>query len=110
MNNIKVVYITGCLGFIGSYLSRTCLKRGWYIRGVDKITYASNTGLLDEFSKYDNFTFENKDINDLEWLYDCDFVINMAAETHVGNSIIDSDEFLHSNINLFEASSLISIK
>ena len=31
----------------------------------------------------------------MEWLYDCDFVINMAAETHVGNSIIDSDEFLH---------------
>ena len=37
-NTKKVVYITGCLGFMGSYLTRTCLKRGWYIRGVDKIT------------------------------------------------------------------------
>ena len=29
----------------------------------------------------------------------CDYVINAAAETHVGNSIVKSDEFLHSNIN-----------
>jgi nucleoside-diphosphate-sugar epimerase len=24
----KVVYITGCLGFIGSYVTRTCLEKG----------------------------------------------------------------------------------
>ena len=24
----KVVYVTGCFGFIGSYLSRECLKKG----------------------------------------------------------------------------------
>ena len=36
----KIVYITGCLGFIGSYITRTCLELGWYVKGVDKITYA----------------------------------------------------------------------
>ena len=36
----KIVYVTGCLGFIGSYVTRSCLKKGWYVRGVDKITYA----------------------------------------------------------------------
>jgi nucleoside-diphosphate-sugar epimerase len=35
--NIKVVYITGCLGFIGSYITRTCLEKGWYVKGVDKM-------------------------------------------------------------------------
>ena len=41
-NNIKTVYITGCLGFIGSYITRTCLNKKWYVKGVDKITYASD--------------------------------------------------------------------
>lgn len=95
----KIVYVTGCLGFIGSYVTRLCLKKGWYVKGVDKITYASNPDLLDEFREYENFSFTNCDINDLEFLYDCDYIINTAAETHVGNSIVKSDDFIHSNIN-----------
>ena len=46
----KVVYVTGCLGFIGSYVTRDCLKRGWYVRGVDKCTYEANTKYIDEFN------------------------------------------------------------
>ena len=94
----KVVYITGCLGFIGSYVTRKCLERGWHVRGIDKVTYAANYNLLDEFYSHDNFIFENKDINDIEFLYECDYFINTAAETHVGNSIVKSEDFLHSNI------------
>jgi dTDP-glucose 4,6-dehydratase len=96
---MKVVYITGCLGFIGSYVTRTCLQKGWYVKGVDKITYAANKDLLNEFKQYENFSFVNCDINDLKFLYDCDYIINTAAETHVGNSIANSDEFVSSNIN-----------
>jgi len=96
---MKVVYITGCLGFIGSYITRACLEKGWYVKGVDKITYAANTTLLDEFNQYGNFSFVHCDINELEFLYECDYIINTAAETHVGNSIANSDEFVHSNIN-----------
>ena len=96
---MKVVYITGCLGFIGSYVTRTCLEKGWYVKGVDKMTYAANKDLLVEFKKYPNFSFVHCDINDLTFLYECDYIINTAAETHVGNSIFSSDEFVHSNIN-----------
>lgn len=96
---MKVVYVTGCLGFIGSYVTKTCLDLGWYVKGVDKITYAANKELLTQFKKYPNFSFVNCDINDLKFLYDCDYVINTAAETHVGNSIANSDDFVHSNIN-----------
>ena len=96
---MKVVYITGCLGFIGSYITRTCLQKGWYVKGVDKMTYAANKDLLDEFKQYKNFSFVHCDINELKFLYDCDYVINTAAETHVGNSIANSDEFISSNIN-----------
>ena len=95
---MKIVYVTGCLGFIGSYVARRCLKNGWMVYGVDKCTYAANRDLLKEFNQYSNFTFLEKDIKDLDHLYDCDYVINTAAESHVGNSIIQSDSFMSSNI------------
>tara|TARA_R110002110_G_scaffold35086_1_gene118758 strand:- start:3188 stop:4138 length:951 start_codon:yes stop_codon:yes gene_type:complete len=95
---MKVVYVTGCLGFIGSYVTRKCLEKGWMVRGVDKVTYAANEELLEEFSSYSNFVFERKDIKDIDFLYDCDYVINTAAESHVGNSIVNSDAFISSNI------------
>lgn len=95
----KIVYVTGCLGFMGVHVTRACLARGWYVIGVDKMTYASNQQFLTEFEQNQNFTFIHSDINDLERLYDADYVINMAAETHVDNSIMSSDVFLRSNIN-----------
>ncbi len=96
---MKIVYVTGCLGFIGSYVTRLCLERGWYVKGVDKVTYAANEDCLNEFSSHTNFSFVRCDINDLNFLYECDYVVNTAAETHVGNSIANSDDFVHSNIN-----------
>ena len=96
---MKIVYVTGCLGFIGYHVTKSCLDQGWYVRGVDKITYASNVNFLPELKKYKNFTFDQKDINDLDVLYECDYIINTAAETHVDNSIADSDVFVRSNID-----------
>ena len=61
----------------------------------DKCTYASNPELLHEFGANNNFTFLKEDIADLQSLPDCDYVINTAAETHVGNSILDSADFIH---------------
>lgn len=95
----KIVYVTGCLGIIGSHVTRHCLDLGWYVIGVDKGTYASNEQFLPEFQGYPNFKFIRSDINDLEKLYDCDYIINTAAETHVDNSIASSDVFLKSNVN-----------
>ena len=76
----KVVYVTGCFGFIGSYVTRECLKKGWYVMGIDKMTYAYFPDAYDEFLEHPNFSFERIDINDLEFLYECDYVINTAAE------------------------------
>jgi dTDP-glucose 4,6-dehydratase len=95
----KIVYVTGCLGIIGSHITRHCLDLGWYVIGVDKGTYASNEQFLPEFQGRTNFKFIRSDINDLEKLYDCDYIINTAAETHVDNSIASSDVFLKSIVN-----------
>tara|TARA_R110000824_G_scaffold119818_3_gene274215 strand:+ start:425 stop:1387 length:963 start_codon:yes stop_codon:yes gene_type:complete len=95
---MKLVVITGCLGLIGNYVTRRCLERGWMVYGLDKMTYAANQWALEEFSKNKNFTFLRKDICKLKTLPDCDYVINIAAESHVGNSIVDSEDFLNTNI------------
>ena len=95
---MKIVYVTGCLGFIGSYVTTLCLERDWYVYGIDKCTYASNLKKLDYFNQFDNFKFENKDITEIDRLVDCDYIINTAAETHVDNSIRKSEVFFQSNI------------
>ena len=96
---MKIVYITGCLGFIGRYVTQLFLDENWYVYGIDSCTYASDIKLLESFSSYKNFKFENKNICDIDRLVDCDYFINIAAETHVDNSIRDSKVFIDSNIN-----------
>ena len=46
----KIVYITGCLGFMGSHVTEACLKKGWYVMGVDKCTYAADISLIDHWA------------------------------------------------------------
>jgi dTDP-glucose 4,6-dehydratase len=76
------------------------LDDGHYVIGVDSGTYAANWNLLPDLRSYgDRFNFIGSDINHLERLVDCDYVINTAAETHVDNSITDSDSFVRSNID-----------
>lgn len=96
---MKLLTVTGCLGLIGSHLTRKCLDLGWMVYGIDNCSYAANLELIDEFSKYDNFTFVKEDIAKVKYLPDCDYVINVAAESHVGNSIIDSCDFINTNVN-----------
>ena len=95
---MKLVVITGCLGLIGRYVTEKCLEEGWRVYGIDSMTYAANDWALQSFLKNDNFTFAKEDISKLKYLPDCDYVINVAAESHVGNSIVDSNDFIQTNI------------
>jgi len=98
---VKLVVITGCLGFIGSHVTRLCLEKGWKVYGIDDLTYAANKELLEEFFRFHKdgqFEFKKANICDLKSIPDCDYIINTAAETHVGNSIINSEDFISTNI------------
>ena len=95
---MKVVCVTGCLGFIGSHFTRACLKNGWMVWGIDKKTYAAHLDLQAEFTGYKNFRLLESDIVDLKHMYDVDYVFIFAAETHVDNSIMDSARFTRTNI------------
>lgn len=100
MKKSKTIVVTGCGGFIGSHFTRKCLELGYNIIGVDKMTYASNANIVNEFLKNEKFKFLRKDINDVKLNnYNYDLIVNFAAETHVDNSIDDCSDFIHSNIS-----------
>ena len=94
-----IIYVTGCLGFIGRYVTQLLLENNHYVYGIDSCTYASDINVLEDFKSFPNFKFEQKNICDIDRLVDCDYFINIAAETHVDNSIRDSKVFVESNIN-----------
>lgn len=94
----KVLCVTGCLGFIGSHFTRAALAKGWNVWGIDSVTYAGRRDCLDEFSGNPLFKFTEEDICEMTHLFDVDFVVNFAAETHVDNSIMDSRNFVRTNV------------
>lgn len=96
--SLHTVYITGCLGFMASRFVEKCLERKWKVFGMDKCTYAANTDLIAVFEADPNFTFLQADIRDIQYLPVCDYVVNFAAESHVGNSIIRSNDFVDTNV------------
>ena len=97
---LKIATITGCAGFIGSELTISLLQTGWYVYGIDKMTYASNRSFINTITKTypDSFTFIEIDIAELDRLPDCDVIFNLAAESDVDTSNVNSKQFVLSNI------------
>jgi dTDP-glucose 4,6-dehydratase len=75
------------------------------ITNIDKLTYAGRRKNLEGYDIHPNYYFVKGDINEEELLTqliesrNIDTIINFAAESHVDNSIKNSDEFIHTNIN-----------
>jgi len=94
------VLITGCAGFIGGNLTERFLEDGYDVLGVDCITYAGNSETIAELHTNKNFTFQKKRIGEItsDDLKQVSLVVNLAAESHVDNSIRNSESFVQTNI------------
>ncbi len=106
---MKNILITGGCGFIGHHFVEHILKEtDWNINIIDKLTYAS-FGLerLKDIGAENNkrvkiFTYDLSNpitIGLRKELGDINYIVHMAADTHVDNSISEPVPFVINNIN-----------
>ena len=98
--------MTGCAGFIGSYLTESLLADGHEVLGVD--CFNDNYARFEKLANlrraldYDPFRFVECDIADADassLTADCDTVFHLAAEPGVRTSWGERfDNFLHNNV------------
>jgi len=104
----KVILITGGCGFIGHHFVEHILKNtDWRIVILDKLTYASSGfDRLRDIEAFDSARVETLaiDLNHavpegaVREIGTVDYIVHMAAETHVDNSIQDPEPFVISNV------------
>jgi dTDP-glucose 4,6-dehydratase len=105
--------VTGGAGFIGSHFIRHILAKypDYQVINLDKLTYAGDLENCKDYEENSNYRFVQGDIADKklvdELSSEVDVIINIAAETHVDNSIEGPTIFLETNVmgtqNLLEA-------
>ncbi|PDS33799.1 dTDP-glucose 4,6-dehydratase [Rhizobium anhuiense] len=100
------VLITGGAGFIGSALVRYLVSEiGADVLNIDKLTYAGNLASLKAIENAPNYRFLKADICDRSTVSSAfeefrpDYVMHLAAESHVDRSITGAADFIETNIN-----------
>ena len=102
----RKILITGGAGFIGSHVIRLFVNKypDYHIYNLDSLTYAGNLMNLKDIEFKLNYTFLKGDITDEIYVrsifkqYKFDFVIHLAAESHVDRSIKNPLAFAKTNI------------
>ncbi|MBB4390766.1 dTDP-glucose 4,6-dehydratase [Rhizobium leguminosarum] len=100
------VLVTGGAGFIGSALVRYLVSEiGADVLNIDKLTYAGNLASLKAIENAPNYRFLKADICDRSTVSSAfeefrpDYVMHLAAESHVDRSITGAADFIETNIN-----------
>ena len=105
-NEKKRVLVTGGAGFIGSNLVRFLLQNTeWQVYNIDKLTYAGNLLSLADVESNPRYQFAQVELNNANELgsvfksFKPNYIMHLAAESHVDRSIDGPRMFIDSNIN-----------
>jgi len=105
-NEPRVILVTGGCGFIGGTYIRLLAKKypSTLIVNIDCLTYAAHPESLNalvESDKYRHYQVDIRDCNAVSQifnLHDPDYVVHLAAESHVDHSITGPEIFVQTNI------------
>lgn len=111
---MKKILVTGGSGFIGANLVRHLLENSPHtVLNVDALTYAGNSASLADLASHPRYQFVHASIGDTAALrgiftrFQPDWVMHLAAESHVDRSIDAPGAFIQTNIvgtcNLLQA-------
>ncbi|MBU4257373.1 GDP-mannose 4,6-dehydratase, partial [Patescibacteria group bacterium] len=98
------ILVTGGAGFIGSNFIHYWLKKypDDKIINLDVLTYAGNLENLKDIEDNKNYQFIRGDICDAtlvnELVKAVDLIVHFAAESHVDRSILNSSDFIRTNV------------
>lgn len=98
MQNSDIIAVTGGLGSIGKHFVARCLADGRFVKNFDAVSYAADHTTMQEFEQHPNYRFTRADIRTLDFLPECDVIVNFAAESHVDNSITSAHDFCTTNV------------
>tara|TARA_Y100000591_G_scaffold125211_1_gene107026 strand:+ start:4287 stop:5246 length:960 start_codon:yes stop_codon:yes gene_type:complete len=105
---MEKILITGSSGFIGMHLSKSLLGDGYSVYGIDNMNSYYDVSLkekrLSKLYDYDNFTFNEVDITDLQDVervfkkFKPEKVVNLAAQAGVRYSLGNPHAYIQSNV------------
>lgn len=118
----KKILVTGGAGFIGGNFVHYLVNRypNYHVMNLDALTYAGNLETCHSLEGRVNYQFIKGDITDREFIFELfekeqfDWVVNLAAESHVDRSVMNPDIFIQTNVVgtqvLLEASHQFGVK
>lgn len=105
---MKTILVTGGAGFAGHHLVEHILKNtDWNVVVIDKLSYASNGfARLRDTNSYSDKRVHSlacpldklNELGIIKEIGEVNYIVHMAAETHVDNSIVDPYPFVVSNV------------
>ena len=96
--------VTGGMGFIGSALVRELVNSNEEVVNLDNLTYAACKDNLKKIADKETYSFIEGDIVDAVLVEEViqqtkpDFIMHLAAESHVDRSILGPRKFIDTNV------------